>query len=90
MPEPRSMGPVKPMFLARSGDTTPMPTVRCFQIRLSVSKVSYSSTYLGKRLVKSSMKSSKEPWRFSFKRAMVRAFLILLTWYCGMVSGRSR
>jgi hypothetical protein len=25
-------------------DTTPMPTVRCFQMRLSVSRVSYSST----------------------------------------------
>ncbi len=30
--------------VARSGVTTPMPTVRCFQMRLSVSSVSYSST----------------------------------------------
>ena len=34
---------VKPKAVARSGDTTPIPTVRCFQMRLSVSKVSYSS-----------------------------------------------
>ena len=40
MPEPRSIGPVKPRFSARSGETTPMPTVRCFQMRLSVSSVS--------------------------------------------------
>jgi hypothetical protein len=39
-PEPRSIGPVNPRFKARSGVTTPMPTVRCFQIRLSVSRVS--------------------------------------------------
>ena len=38
------MAPVKPMLSARSGVTTPMPTVRCFQMRLSVSSVSYSST----------------------------------------------
>jgi hypothetical protein len=49
--------------MARSGDTTPMFTVRCFQMRLSVSSVSYSSTQAGKRLVKSSMKSSSEPER---------------------------
>ena len=46
---------------ARSGVTTPTPTKRCFQIRLSVSRVSYSSTYFGKRWVKSSRKSSNEP-----------------------------
>jgi len=40
MPEPRSMGPEKPSCIARSGDTTPMLTVRCFQMRLSVSSVS--------------------------------------------------
>ena len=50
MPDPRSIGPVKPICRARSGDTTPMPTRRCFQMRLSVSSVSYSSTYFGKRL----------------------------------------
>src|SRR5260363_6573 len=48
-PEPRSIGPVKPSCSARSGDTAPMPTKRCFQIRLSVSNVSYSSTQVGKR-----------------------------------------
>jgi hypothetical protein len=36
------------------------------------------------------MKSSSEPERFSLSWAMVFAFLILLTWYCGMLSGRSR
>jgi hypothetical protein len=70
MPEPRSIGPVKPRFSARSGVTTPMPTVRCFQMRLSVSRVSYSSTQLREALVKSSMKSSSEPWRFSFSALM--------------------
>ena len=40
MPEPRSMGPEKPSCSARSGLTTPMLTVRCFQMRLSVSSVS--------------------------------------------------
>ena len=49
MPEPRSMGPEKPSCMARSGVTTPMFTVRCFQMRLSVSSVSYSSTQAGKR-----------------------------------------
>jgi hypothetical protein len=44
------MAPVKPIAFASSGVTTPMPTVRCFQMRLSVSRVSYSSTYLTKRL----------------------------------------
>jgi len=46
-PEPRSIGPVKPSASARSGDTAPMLTVLCFQMRLSVSSVSYSSTYFG-------------------------------------------
>jgi hypothetical protein len=40
MPEPRSIGPVNPSASARSGETTPMPTVRCFQMRFSVSSVS--------------------------------------------------
>ncbi len=44
------MAPVRPICNARSGVTTPMPTVRCFQMRLSVSKVSYSSTQLGETL----------------------------------------
>ena len=39
MPE-RAASPVKPSAAARSGVTTPMPTVRCFQMRLSVSSVS--------------------------------------------------
>ncbi len=69
MPEPRSIGPVKPSCIARSGVTTPMFTVRCFQMRLSVSSVSYSSTQAGKRCVKSSMKSSSEPERASFMRS---------------------
>ncbi|MNZ99887.1 hypothetical protein D3C78_1192300 [compost metagenome] len=90
MPEPRSMGPVMPRFSARSGVTTPMPTVRCFQMRLSVSRVSYSSTHLGKRWVKSSMKSSSEPWRLRFRPSMALAFLTLLTLYWAMLSGRSR
>jgi hypothetical protein len=38
------MAPLKPSCRARSGLTTPMPTVRCFQIRLSVSSVWYSSS----------------------------------------------
>jgi hypothetical protein len=84
------MGPVMPKLSARSGVTTPIPTVRCFQMRLSVSSVWYSSSSLGKRWVKLSMKSSKEPWRFSFMRAMALALRILLTVYCGMLSGRSR
>ena len=40
MPEPRSMAPENPSCMARSGLTTPMFTVRCFQMRLSVSSVS--------------------------------------------------
>ncbi|MCY1299855.1 hypothetical protein D9M68_797840 [compost metagenome] len=90
MPEPRSIGPVKPICSARSGLTTPMSTRRCFQIRLSVSSVSYSSTYFGKRLVKSSMKSSSEPERASFITLMARSLWIFEARYCGIVSGRSR
>ena len=48
MPEPRIIGPVMPQASAFSGGITPTPTVRCFQMRLSVSRVSYSSTRLGK------------------------------------------
>ena len=44
-----------------------MPTVRCFQMRLSVSRVSYSSTRFGNSLVKSSRKSSSEPSRAALK-----------------------
>ena len=40
MPEPRSIGAGEAQACARSGVTTPMPTVRCFQMRLSVSSVS--------------------------------------------------
>ena len=40
MPEPRSIGPENPSCMARSGLTTAMLTVRCFQMRLSVSSVS--------------------------------------------------
>ena len=81
MPEPRNIAPEKPRFFARSGVTTPMSTVRCFQMRLSVRSVSYSSTNLGKRLVKSSMKLSKEPERPSFKRATDLALRTLLALY---------
>ena len=91
MPEPRSIGPVKPSCSARSGVTTPMLTVRCFQMRLSVSSVSYSSTQAGKRSVKSSMKSSSEPGARLVpalrRRSALRHFE---AWYCGIVSGRSR
>ena len=34
------MAPVNASAIARSALTTPMPTVRCFQIRFSVSNVS--------------------------------------------------
>ena len=37
---------MKPSAIARSGVTTPMPTVRCFQMRFSVRSSSYSSTHL--------------------------------------------
>ena len=54
MPEPRIIGPVMPQASAVSGLITPMPTVRCFQMRFSVSSVSYSSTRLGKSRVNAS------------------------------------
>ena len=76
--------------MARSGDTTPMPTVRCFQIRLSVRSVSYSSTYFGKRPVKSSMKSSTEPWRLRLSSRTSASPRMLEGVYWGMRSGRSR
>src|SRR3546814_3343992 len=38
-PEPRSIGPVMPQANAFSGGITPTLTVRCFQMRLSVSRV---------------------------------------------------
>jgi len=84
------MGPEKPSCRARSGDTTPMPTVRCFQMRLSVSSVSYSSTNLGKRSVKSSRKSSSEPLRAALRRSASRGLRIWLGWYSGILPGRSR
>ena len=90
MPEPRSIGPVKPRFNARSGVTTPMLTVRCFQMRLSVSSVSYSSTQAGKRSVKSSMKSSSVPERRSFRRSISFWLRKRDGWYFGKESGRSR
>ena len=83
-------GPVRPKLSARSGAITPMPTVRCFQMRLSVSRTSYSSMRPGKRLVKSSMKSSNEPCRLAFKASSALALRILLGRYWGMLSGRSR
>ncbi|MNC85611.1 hypothetical protein D3C83_12210 [compost metagenome] len=90
MPEPRSIGPVKPSASARSGETTPMPTVRCFQMRLSVSSVSYSSTYCGNRSVKSSMKSSRDPCRFWLSPRTADSLWIRVAVYCGIRSGRSR
>ncbi len=84
------MGPVKPSASARSGDTTPTSTRRCFQMRLSVSRTSYSSTQAGKRLVKSSMKSSREPERDSFIARSSLSERYLEPLYCGMLSGRSR
>ena len=68
-PEPRSIGPVKPSCIARSGVTTPTPTVRCFQILLSVSRVSvFIDQPLGTGQMKSSMKSSSEPSRAALRR----------------------
>jgi hypothetical protein len=52
--------------LARSGVTTPIPTVRCFQIRLSVSRVSYSSTSPGKTLGEVLDEVEQRALRFSF------------------------
>ncbi len=84
------MGPEKPSCMARSGVTTPMFTVRCFQMRLSVSRVSYSSMQAGKRFTKSAMKSSRPPERRSLRRST--SFLLRHSecWYLGMDSGRSR
>src|SRR5260370_1071301 len=65
------MGPENPSCLARSGVTTPMFTVRCFQMRLSVSRVSYSSMQAGKRLTKSAMKSSKPPERRLYSQQLL-------------------
>ncbi len=44
-PEPRSGGPVRPHSIASSGEITPMPTVRRFQMRLFVSSAAYSSMH---------------------------------------------
>jgi hypothetical protein len=52
-------------------------TRRCFQIRLSVSSVSYSSSNFGKRLAKSSRKSSREPLRASLNGLICAAALPL-------------
>ena len=71
-------------------DTMPMSTVRCFQMRLSVSRVSYSSTQAGKRLAKSSMKSSMLPWRLAFSSRHSFSLRHFEASYCGMRSGRSR
>jgi hypothetical protein len=66
-----------------------MLTVRCFQIRLSVSSVSYSSTRAGKRFVKSSMKSSSEPLRASLRRSSSLASRFADAWYFGIELGKS-
>ena len=62
-PEPLNIGPVKPRSIARSGETTPMPTVLCFQILLSVNRFSYSSIFFGNLSIKLSMKSKRDPSR---------------------------
>jgi hypothetical protein len=67
-----------------------MFTVRCFQMRLSVSRVSYSSTQAGKRRVKSSMKSSSEPERASLRRSASFFERQREAWYFGISAGRSR
>ena len=90
MPEPRSIGPVNPSWSARSGDTVPMPTVRCFQIRLSVRRVSYSSTQPGKRSMKRSMKSRSEPSRARLRRWVSRSPRRGDAVCFGISSGRSR
>ena len=90
MPEPRSIGPVKPRFSARSGVTTPMPTVRCFQMRLSVSSVSYSSTLPREALREVVDEVEQRALRLSFSALIAFSFLMRLTLYCGIVSGRSR
>ncbi len=84
------MGPEKPSCIARSGLTTPILTVRCFQMRLSVSKVSYSSTHLGNLAVKASMKSSSEPARAWLSRSTSFCVRQRDGKYFGMASGRSR
>jgi hypothetical protein len=90
MPEPRSIGPEKPSAIARSGVTTPMFTVRCFQMRLSVSSVSYSSTACGKRRVKSSMKSSRPAGARLVERSASFFERHFDAWYFGISRGRSR
>src|SRR5260370_36873997 len=67
-----------------------MLTVLCFQMRLSVSSVSYSSTHFGKRRVKSSMKSRSDPWRVSFSFFTRPPLFYFEAWDWGIVSGRSR
>ena len=89
-PEPRSITPVKPFCKARSGDTTPMPTVRCFQMRLSVSSVSSVSIFLGKRSQNASIKSSILPSRDALSSFNTFALRYLLVSYLGIKSGKSR
>ena len=60
MPEPRKGGPVMPQSMASSGDNTPMPMVRRFQMRLFVSSDSYSST-AGSNLWMNSSRLSSQP-----------------------------
>lgn len=62
------------------GRTTPMPTVRCFQIRFQLAACGLGQIS-GKRWVKSSTKSSKEPWRFLFNSSIARPSRILLALY---------
>ena len=67
-----------------------MLTVRCFQMRLSVSSVSYSSTQPGKRSVKDSMKSSSDPSRVRLSSARFLSLRCGEGWCRGIWAGRSR
>ena len=49
-PEPRTITPEKPHFQASSRLTTPISTLRCLKMRLSVSSSSMSSTTFEERI----------------------------------------
>jgi hypothetical protein len=52
-----------------------MPTVRCFQMRLSVSRRLVVVDVLREALQKSSMKSSSVPWRLAFSALIAFSLL---------------
>jgi hypothetical protein len=58
MPEPRSIGPLKPQSAASCALTLPTSTVRCLKMRFSVSSVSMSSMILGNVSVNAMMSSA--------------------------------